>query len=130
MDFSFDRVFNATSTQADVFSSVKHVVSGVMEGYNGTLLAYGQTSSGKTHTMMGRMEEEGGEGVIPRSVAELFNMVGECNDTIEFTFKVSYIEIYCEKIRDLLEPERGSDLKIREDPQEGVVIVGATEGKS
>ena len=129
LDFTFDRVFTASTSQADVYESVKHVVRAICDGYNGTLLAYGQTSSGKTHTMMGRPEKPGGEGIIPRAVDELFTMVAESKETLEFTFKLSYVEIYCERIRDLLEPERGSDLKIREDPHEGVVIAGATEGR-
>jgi len=108
--------------------------------------------SGKTYTMMGRPEFEmdtsfgnisgsslppvlptprtprtGGVGVIPRAVDDLFAMVAEFQDTIEFTFKVSYVEVYCEKVRDLLDTENGADLKLRDDPQGGVAVTGATE---
>lgn len=108
--------------------------------------------SGKTHTMMGRPEFEmdtslgnisgsssppvlptphtprtGGIGVIPRAVDDLFAMVADFQDTIEFTFKVSYVEVYCEKVRDLLDTENGGDLKLRDDPQGGVAVTGATE---
>lgn len=51
MEFRFDRVFHNNCTQKDIFDSVAHVVQGVLEGFNGSLMAYGQTSSGKTHTM-------------------------------------------------------------------------------
>lgn len=151
LDFGFDRVFNSQATQADVYDSVRHVVLGLLDGFNGTLLCYGQTGSGKTHTMMGQPEVEmdmsfgntngsslpvpptnrtprrDGVGVIPRAVDDLFAMVAEFQDTIEFTFKVSYVEVYCEKVRDLLNTETGGDLKLRDDPQGGVAVTGATE---
>ncbi len=127
--FGFDKVFDGAATQAEVYESVRHVVTGIMEGFNGTLLAYGQTSSGKTHTMLGKLDEleTGGGGVIPRAVHDLFAMVAECKDTVEFTFKCQHVEIYCEKVRDLLDPENGTNLGFREDPQGGVAVVGATE---
>jgi len=84
LDFNFDSVFHSGATQGEVYASVKHVVLGVMEGYNATLLAYGQTSSGKTHTMMGKPSQE---GVIPRAVAELFDAVANSRESLEFTFK-------------------------------------------
>jgi kinesin family member 5 len=131
LDFSYDRVFTSGATQADVYASVRHVILGVMDGFNGTLLTYGQTSSGKTHTMMGRMEggKGGQEGIIPRAVAELFSAVQDSKESLEFTFKCSYVEIYCERVRDLLDPVPGQDLQVRQDPQEGVVVQGATEGE-
>lgn len=62
-----------------------------------TLLLCHQTSSGKTHTMLGKIGETGGEGVVPRSMDSLFRQVAKAGSNVEFTFKVSYVEIYCEK---------------------------------
>lgn len=69
------------------------------------------------------------EGIIPRAVAELFQAVTDSRESLEFTFKCSYVEIYCERVRDLLDPVPGQDLQVRQDPQEGVVVQGATEGE-
>lgn len=97
LDFSFDRVFTVSATQAEVYASVRHVVLGVMEGFNGTLLAYGQTSSGKTHTMMGRLDgsrsAEGvdGVGIIPRAVSELFAAVLVAKESLEFRYTHGYV---------------------------------------
>jgi kinesin family protein 5 len=78
-----------------------------MEGFNGTVLAYGQTGSGKTHTMLGpTMDDEEERGIIPRMVNQVFDLIGESDESIEFSVKVSMIEIYREKIRDLIEPSK------------------------
>lgn len=77
----------------------------MLEGYNATVFAYGQTASGKTFTMQGpdhRHPEL--KGVIPRAVEALFEGVMNAPESIEFTVQVSYIEIYMERIRDLLDP--------------------------
>ena len=93
-----------------------------MDGYNGTVFAYGQTSSGKTHTMLGpSIEDEEQRGMIPRMVSQVFSQILAAPNEIEFTVKVSMIEIYMEKIRDLLEPSK-TDLKIREDKKRGIYI--------
>ena len=80
----------------------------------------------QTHSMMGKTDSRGEEGIVPRAMQELFGIVADTDETFEFTFKCQYIEIYCEKIKDLLDPEN-DNLKIREDKIEGVVIAGATE---
>ncbi len=75
------------------------IVQGVMEGFNGTVFAYGQTSSGKTHTMTGSdIMDKDGRGVIPRMVSYVFDQISQASQEIEFTVKVSMIEIYMEKI--------------------------------
>lgn len=99
----------------------------VLEGYNGTILAYGQTSSGKTHTMMGKIGDPELMGIIPRMVNQVFTHFFNSNlDDIEFTVKVSIIEIYMEKIKDLLDPTR-NNLKVREDKIKGIYIEDLTE---
>ncbi|KAI9283688.1 kinesin motor domain-containing protein [Umbelopsis sp. AD052] len=88
-----------------------------MEGYNGTVFAYGQTASGKTYTMVRTHNEP---GVIPRAVNDVFEYI-KANSTREFLLRVSYLEIYNEAIHDLLSPET-QDLKIHEDRQRGVYV--------
>ena len=78
---------------------------------------------GKTHTMEGDIHSDSGKGIIPRSVEALFNGVLEADENIEFTFKVSYVEIYMEKIRDLLDENRlKNNLTVREDKIKGKTI--------
>ena len=72
-------------------------------GYNGTIFAYGQTSSGKTHTMEGVMGDPHLQGIIPRIVNDIFNHIYAMEENLEFHIKVSYFEIYMDKIRDLLD---------------------------
>ena len=97
-----------------------------MDGFNGTIFAYGQTSSGKTHTMTGIIDNPEQRGVIPRMVQYIFERIGESPQEIEFSVKVSMIEIYMEKIRDLLNPAK-NNLKVHEDKQKGIYIADATE---
>lgn len=77
----------------------------VLCGYNGTIFAYGQTSSGKTHTMEGVIGDSSKQGIIPRIVNDIFNHIYAMEENLEFHIKVSYFEIYMDKIRDLLDGE-------------------------
>ncbi|OMJ65627.1 hypothetical protein SteCoe_37881 [Stentor coeruleus] len=126
--FNFDIVFNPDSTQNSVYEgAAKPIVESVLEGFNGTVLTYGQTSSGKTHTMTGPdMDDINQKGIIPRMVKTVFSHIENCDDTLEFAVKVAYCEIYLEKIRDLLKPEK-NNLKISEDKARGIYIVDLTE---
>ena len=119
----YDGVFQPNSTQASIYNTgVKPIIESVMEGFNGTVFAYGQTSSGKTHTMYGYdFTDENARGMIPRMVSHLFDEIASAPQEIEFQVKVSMIEIYMEKIRDLLNPSQ-SDLKVREERGKGVFI--------
>jgi len=128
--FTFDRVFGPSSTQQDVFEyAAMPVVQDVLLGYNATIFAYGQTSSGKTFTMEGpSIYDAEMRGLIPRTVSALFDGVLDAESHIEFTVKISYIEIYMEKIQDLLDEFRAKgNLQVREDPQKGIYVAGATE---
>ncbi|XP_056380024.1 kinesin-like protein KIF27 isoform X2 [Hyla sarda] len=129
--FTFDDVFGKSSTQNDVYSScIKPLLVSLIEGYNATVFAYGQTGSGKTYTIGGGhvasvADEE--KGIIPRAIQELFQAISE-NHNIDFTVKVSYIEVYKEDLRDLLELETNvKDIHIREDEKGNTVIIGAKE---
>lgn len=83
--------------------AAKAIVKDVLGGYNGTIFAYGQTSSGKTHTMEGVLNDGQYMGIIPRIVNDIFNYIYSMDENIEFHIKVSYFEIYLDKIRDLLD---------------------------
>ncbi|XP_037367546.1 chromosome-associated kinesin KIF4A [Talpa occidentalis] len=131
--FTYDFVFDPSTEQEEVFNTaVAPLIKGIFKGYNATVLAYGQTGSGKTYSMGGtytaEQENEPTVGVIPRVIQFLFKEIDKKND-FEFTLKVSYLEIYNEEILDLLCPSRdkASQINIREDPKEGIKIVGLTE---
>ncbi|XP_044162366.1 chromosome-associated kinesin KIF4A [Bufo gargarizans] len=130
--FTYDYVFDPSAEQEEVYNSaVSSLIQGLFKGYNATVLAYGQTGSGKTFSMGGAythdQENEPTVGVIPRVVKALFQEIEQRADW-EFLLKVSYLEIYNEEILDLLDSrERATPISIREDPKEGIKIVGLIE---
>lgn len=125
--FSFDRIFNPKTAQQDVFDqSARPIIQSILEGFNGTILAYGQTSSGKTFTMQGDLDYPELEGIIPRTISLLFESIMDSAEEIEFTVKTSMVEIYMEKIRDLIDVSR-SNLNIREDKTKGIYIEDISE---
>eukprot|EP00128_Syssomonas_multiformis_P012542 Colp12_sorted_trinity150504_noHs@12263 len=126
--FTFDRVFAPSTTQKQIFEyAAKPIVEDVLQGYNGTIFAYGQTGSGKTFTMQGpSLEDSNMKGVIPRIVDMVFGCISSAPDTIEFTMKVSYTDIYMERIRDLLDPSK-DNLQIHEEKALGIYVKGSTE---
>ncbi|XP_074711626.1 kinesin-like protein KIF27 isoform X2 [Strix uralensis] len=129
--FTFDFVFGKNSTQEEVYTvCIKPLLVSLTEGYNATVFAYGQTGSGKTYTIGGghvASVAEDEKGIIPRAIQELFQHISE-NHNIDFHVKVSYIEVYKEELRDLLELETSvKELHIREDEKGNTVIVGAKE---
>ncbi|XP_011502024.1 PREDICTED: major antigen-like [Ceratosolen solmsi marchali] len=109
--FQFDHIFDSEKTNNHVFDIVvKPIVIAAVRGFNGTVFAYGQTSSGKTHTMLGTPNEP---GIIPMAVDYMFDAIAETRGR-EFLLRVSYLEIYNEKVNDLLDTT-AVDLKLRED---------------
>ncbi|PIO74626.1 kinesin motor domain protein [Teladorsagia circumcincta] len=125
--FVYDKVFKPNTTQEQVYmGAAYHIVQDVLSGYNGTVFAYGQTSSGKTHTMEGVIGDQAMQGIIPRIVQDIFNHIYTMDTELEFHIKVSYFEIYNEKIRDLLDPEK-VNLSIHEDKNRVPYVKGATE---
>eukprot|EP00116_Pleurobrachia_bachei_P003707 sb/3463969/ len=95
-----------------------------MNGYNATIFVYGQTSSGKTYTMEGATLKGQHRGLIPRVIDDIFDYIHSQNS--EFTIKISYYEIYMEKIRDLLDPKK-TNLTIHEDKSRTTYIKNVTE---
>jgi kinesin family member 5 len=126
--FTFDRVFPTNTRQQDIFDySIRSTVDDVLAGYNGTVFAYGQTGSGKTYTMMGSdIGDENSKGIIPRIVGQIFDSIARSDSSIEWLVKVSYMEIYMEKIRDLLYPQN-DNLPVHEEKQKGVYVKGLCE---
>ncbi|MES1911213.1 MAG: hypothetical protein MHM6MM_003686 [Cercozoa sp. M6MM] len=124
-NFSFDHVFGPDSTQDGVFEhTALPIVEDVMSGYNATIFVYGQTGAGKTFTMEGVHHTEL-RGLIPRTIETIFERIADSPDTFEFTVQVSYVEIYCERIRDLLDSTK-QNLRVREDPKRGIYVDGVT----
>lgn len=123
--YNFDVFHGEQTTQQDVFlSSVKPILPHILNGQNASVFAYGPTGAGKTHTMMGSSDEP---GVIPRAVRAIFNMV-KAKDEAEgwdYSIGMSYLEIYNEKVLDLLSPG-SQDLPIREDKDKNILIPGLT----
>lgn len=120
--YAFDRVFGpATETPSVYEVAARPVVKAAMEGINGTVFAYGVTSSGKTHTMHG---DQKSPGIIPLAIKEVFSIIQETPGR-EFLLRVSYLEIYNEVINDLLDPT-GQNLRVREDAQ-GTYVEGIKE---
>ncbi|KAB8256327.1 P-loop containing nucleoside triphosphate hydrolase protein [Aspergillus pseudonomiae] len=126
--FTFDRVFPMDSKQTDIFDfSIRPTVDDILNGYNGTVFAYGQTGAGKSYTMMGSdIDDDIGKGIIPRIVEQIFASILTSPSNIEYTVRVSYMEIYMERIRDLLVPQN-DNLPVHEEKSRGVYVKGLLE---
>uniref|UniRef100_R7VZE5 Uncharacterized protein n=1 Tax=Aegilops tauschii TaxID=37682 RepID=R7VZE5_AEGTA len=121
--FEFDRIFGEDCHTADVYGArTKHIVDSAVQGFNGTVFAYGQTNSGKTYTMRGSANEP---GIIPLAVHDLFRTIQQHMDR-EFLVRMSYMEIYNEEINDLLVPEHRK-LQIHENYERGIYVAGLSE---
>ncbi|XP_062328601.1 kinesin heavy chain [Osmerus eperlanus] len=125
--YAFDRVFPTNTTQEQVYNTcAKQIVTDVLGGYNGTIFAYGQTSSGKTHTMEGKLHDPHGMGIIPRIADDIFSHIFSMDENLEFHIKVSHFEIYMDKIRDLLDVTK-TNLAVHEDRNRVPYVKGCTE---
>ncbi|XP_021738693.1 kinesin-like protein KIN-7D, mitochondrial [Chenopodium quinoa] len=120
--YAFDKVFGPNANTEEVYDvAARPVVKAAMDGVNGTVFAYGVTSSGKTHTMHG---DQDCPGIIPLAIKDVFSIIQETPGR-EFLLRVSYLEIYNEVINDLLDPT-GQNLRVREDAQ-GTYVEGIKE---
>ncbi|XP_028662363.1 LOW QUALITY PROTEIN: kinesin heavy chain [Erpetoichthys calabaricus] len=125
--YVFDRVLPPNTAQDQVYNScAKQIVKDVLGGYNGTIFAYGQTSSGKTHTMEGKLHDPQLMGIIPRIAQDIFDHIYSMDENLEFHIKVSYFEIYLDKIRDLLDVSK-TNLAVHEDKNRVPYVKGCTE---
>ncbi|XP_061000936.1 kinesin-like protein KIF19 isoform X2 [Dama dama] len=122
--YLFDVAFDFTATQEMVYqATTKSLIEGVISGYNATVFAYGPTGCGKTHTMLGTDHEP---GIYVRTLNDLFRAIEETSDDMEYEVSMSYLEIYNEMIRDLLNPALGY-LELREDSKGVIQVAGITE---
>ncbi|XP_036447132.1 kinesin-like protein KIF1B isoform X8 [Colossoma macropomum] len=111
------------ASQSRVYNDIgKEMLQHAFEGYNVCIFAYGQTGAGKSYTMMGK-QEEGQEGIIPQLCEELFEKINDNNnEEISYSVEVAYMEIYCERVRDLLNPKNKGNLRVREHPLLGPYV--------
>nr|XP_017209016.1 kinesin-like protein KIF1B isoform X13 [Danio rerio] len=111
------------ASQNQVYNDIgKEMLQHAFEGYNVCIFAYGQTGAGKSYTMMGK-QEEGQEGIIPQLCEELFEKINDNNnEEISYSVEVAYMEIYCERVRDLLNPKNKGNLRVREHPLLGPYV--------
>ncbi|XP_038524370.1 kinesin-like protein KIF19 isoform X1 [Canis lupus familiaris] len=122
--FIFDTVFDQHASQEDVYrATTQHLVEGVVSGYNATVFAYGPSGAGKTYTMLGMDAEP---GIYLQTLADLFRAIEEIRDSADCSVSMSYLEIYNEVIRDLLNPSSGF-LDLREDSRGSIQIAGIME---
>ncbi|XP_033623209.1 kinesin-like protein KIF19 isoform X8 [Fukomys damarensis] len=122
--YLFDVAFDFTSTQEMVYqATTKDLIEGVISGYNATVFAYGPTGCGKTYTMLGTDHEP---GIYVRTLNDLFRAIEESSSDVEYEVSMSYLEIYNEMIRDLLNPTLGY-LELREDSKGVIQVAGITE---
>ncbi|XP_062283327.1 kinesin-like protein KIF1B isoform X1 [Scomber scombrus] len=130
--FSFDYSYWSHTTPEDpsfasqnlVYNDIgKEMLQHAFEGYNVCIFAYGQTGAGKSYTMMGK-QEEGQEGIIPMLCEDLFEKINADNnkEDLSYSVEVSYMEIYCERVRDLLNPKNKGNLRVREHPLMGPYV--------
>ncbi|XP_071786480.1 kinesin-II 85 kDa subunit-like [Asterias amurensis] len=121
--FTFDTVFAPGSKQTDLYNqTARSIVDAVMEGYNGTIFAYGQTGTGKTFTMEGVRSQPELRGIIPNSFAHIFGQIAKAGDSVRFLVRVSYLEIYNEEVKDLLGKDLSARLEVKERPDIGVYV--------
>ena len=123
--YAFDVVFDESINQMEVYTqTARGLVDGVLDGYNSSVFAYGATGAGKTHTMLGSLDQP---GVMVNTLHDLFGrMADPAFEQAKFKVTLSYMEIYNELIKDLLQP-LSVDLKLNEDPVRGMVVQGITE---
>ncbi|XP_027731726.1 kinesin-like protein KIF1A isoform X5 [Vombatus ursinus] len=129
--FSFDYSYWSHTTPEDInYASQKQVYHDIgeemlqhaFEGYNVCIFAYGQTGAGKSYTMMGKQEKDQ-QGIIPQLCEDLFSRINDTtNDNMSYSVEVSYMEIYCERVRDLLNPKNKGNLRVREHPLMGPYV--------
>ncbi|GLI58618.1 hypothetical protein VaNZ11_000353 [Volvox africanus] len=121
--FTFDNAFDWNVTQKEVYDIVaRPIVNSVADGYNGTIFAYGQTGTGKTHTMEGQPTPEL-QGIIPNCFDHIFEIVNGSSGR-QWMVRASYLEIYNEEVRDLLSKDSKNKLELKEHKDSGVYVKG------
>ncbi|XP_014669570.1 PREDICTED: kinesin-like protein KIF3B [Priapulus caudatus] len=120
--FTFDAVYDSSSRQTDLYDETfRPLVQSVLEGFNGTVFAYGQTGTGKTFTMEGVRNDPELRGMIPNSFDHIFTHISRSKDQ-QYLVRASYLEIYQEEIRDLLSKDQAKRFELKERPDTGVYV--------
>ena len=102
-NFTFDHTYGPSTDQIEVFNTcAKPIVNDVLEGFNGTLFAYGQTGTGKTYTMEGNVNDNDLKGIMPRTFEYIFEKVKQAPKNVEYLVRCSFLEIYLNEVYDLL----------------------------
>ncbi|XP_043233135.1 kinesin-like protein KIF3B [Amphibalanus amphitrite] len=121
-EYTFDAVYDSNSTQVELYDETfRPLVDSVLQGFNGTIFAYGQTGTGKTYTMEGVRDDPELRGIIPRSFDHIFGHI-EQSENCQYLVRASYLEIYQEEIRDLLHKDQHQRLELKERPDTGTYV--------
>ncbi len=127
--FTFDGVYYMNDTTQQIYEEICFpLVAGVLDGYNGTVFAYGQTGCGKSYTMMGVDVPIENKGIIPRAFEHIFDHVA-VSEGVKYLVQASYLEIYNEEVRDLLGKDSKRKLELHEHPEKGVYVQGLSHHK-
>uniref|UniRef100_A0A3P9M376 plus-end-directed kinesin ATPase n=1 Tax=Oryzias latipes TaxID=8090 RepID=A0A3P9M376_ORYLA len=112
------------ASQMQVYKDIgEEMLLHAFEGYNVCIFAYGQTGAGKSYTMMGKQDVKDQQGIIPLLCEDLFRKISDNTDnSMSYSIEVSYMEIYCERVRDLLNPKNKGNLRVREHPLMGPYV--------
>ena len=127
--FTFDGVYYMKDTTQQIYEEICFpLVEGVLQGFNGTVFAYGQTGCGKSYTMMGVEDPPENKGIIPRAFDHVFDQVAVEED-MKYMVQASYLEIYNEEVRDLLGRDVKKKLELHEHPEKGIYVQGLSHHK-
>ena len=124
--FKFDELLPMEIAQVDIFKLVgQPVIDSFLQGFNGTIFAYGQTGTGKTHTMIGDHADFEQKGTIPRACEHIFEHISSYEKS-SYTVSIGFLQLYMEMLQDLLVPDNETPIRIREDPSDGISLTGLT----
>jgi hypothetical protein len=124
--YTFDQVYDWNTRQRDLYDiTARPIVDSTLEGYNGTIFAYGQTGTGKSFTMQGKESDPELRGITPNSFNHIFEEIARRGNR-EYLVRASYLEIYNEDIRDLLGRNQNQKLELKENVDRGVYVKDLT----
>ena len=126
--FTFDYTYGADATQHAIFAqTAQPIIDSVLEGYNGTIFCYGQTGTGKTHTMEGVVDDESLRGIMPNSFHYIFDKVAAAHANVKFLVRASFLEIYLDDVYDLLNTDKRKRMEVKESKDKGVFVKDLSE---
>ena len=125
--FTFDRIFDWNCTQREVYEgAASGIVDASIQGFNGTIFCYGQTGTGKTHTMEGKDEPASERGILPHTFHHVFDAIDGAAAGVNYLVRASFLEIYNENVRDLLAKDQSKTCDLKENPDTGVYVKDLT----